>query len=105
MIFAQTDQNDYNTSMAIQRILMVDDDREIVRVVRGYLEQAGYEVLAAYDGETALHILRSAHPDLLLLDLMLPNRDGWEVTRIIRTDPTLANIPIIMLTARIEDTD
>ncbi len=105
MIFAQTDQNDYNTSMAIQRILMVDDDKEIVRVVRGYLEQAGYEVLAAYDGEAALHLLRSRHPDLLLLDLMLPQRDGWELTRIIRSDPTLANIPIIMLTARIEDTD
>ncbi len=105
MIFAQTDQNDYNTSMAIQRILMVDDDKEIVRVVRGYLEQAGYEVLAAYDGEVALHLLRSRHPDLLLLDLMLPQRDGWELTRIIRSDPTIANIPIIMLTARIEDTD
>ncbi|MFN8490715.1 MAG: response regulator transcription factor [Caldilineaceae bacterium] len=105
MILAQTDQNDYNTSMAIQRILMVDDDKEIVRVVRGYLEQAGYEVLVAYDGETALHLLRSRHPDLLLLDLMLPQRDGWELTRIIRADSTLANIPIIMLTARIEDTD
>ena len=105
MSLAQTDENSYNTSMATQRILMVDDDKEIVRVVRGYLEQAGYEVLAAYDGDSALYVLRSAHPDLLLLDLMLPQRDGWELTRIIRADATLANIPIIMLTARIEDTD
>ncbi len=105
MILAQTDENGYNTTMPIQRILMVDDDKEIVRVVRGYLEQAGYEVLVAYDGEAATHMLRSAHPDLLLLDLMLPHRDGWEVTRLIRSDPALANIPIIMLTARIEDTD
>jgi two-component system, OmpR family, alkaline phosphatase synthesis response regulator PhoP len=105
MILAQIDENSYNTTMTTQRILMVDDDKEIVRVVRGYLEQAGYEVLVAYDGEAALYVLRSAHPDLLLLDLMLPQRDGWELTRIIRSDAALANIPIIMLTARIEDTD
>ena len=94
-----------NNSMANQRILIVDDDKEIVRIVRGYLEQAGYTVLTAYDGETALHVLRSERPDLLLLDLMLPNRDGWEVTRLIRADARLADTPIIMLTARIEDTD
>ncbi|CAN5820541.1 response regulator transcription factor [soil metagenome] len=105
MILAEMDENHYNTSMPTQRILMVDDDRDIVRVVRGYLEQAGYEVLAAYEGESALHMLRSVHPDLLLLDLMLPHRDGWELTRLIRADSALANIPIIMLTARIEDTD
>ncbi|MBN1312915.1 MAG: response regulator transcription factor [Anaerolineae bacterium] len=91
--------------MPKQSILVVDDDREIVRLVRGYLEQAGYTVMAAYDGETALHYLRAEHPDLLLLDLMLPDRDGWDVTRIIRSDPGLADIPIIMLTARIDDVD
>src|SRR5215210_5329208 len=105
MILAQMDETDYNTSMANQRILIVDDDREIVRVVRGYLEQAGYEVFATYEGESALHMLRSVRPDLLLLDLMLPHRDGWELTRLIRADAALANIPIIMLTARIDDTD
>lgn len=88
-----------------QRILVVDDDRSIVKVVRSYLEQAGYEVYAAHDGETALHFLRSARPDLLVLDLMLPDRDGWEITRIIRSDPNLGVLPIIMLTARVEDTD
>ncbi|MFN2218337.1 MAG: response regulator transcription factor [Anaerolineae bacterium] len=88
-----------------QRILVVDDDREIVRLLRGYLEQATYEVLCAYDGETALHILRREHPDLAVLDLMLPDRDGWEITRIVRSDPTLADLPIVMLTARVEDHD
>lgn len=88
-----------------QRILVVDDDREIVRLLRGYLEQAAYEVLCAYDGETALHILRREHPDLAVLDLMLPDRDGWEITRIVRSDPTLVELPIIMLTARVEDHD
>lgn len=91
--------------MAKQRILVVDDDRSIVKVVRGYLEQASFEVLTAYDGEGALHALRSERPDLLVLDLMLPDRDGWEITRMIRSDRTLGQTPIIMLTARVEDTD
>jgi two-component system alkaline phosphatase synthesis response regulator PhoP len=86
-----------------QRILIVDDDSEIVRLLRAYLEQAGYEVLVAHDGETALHILRRERPDLVLLDLMLPVRDGWDVTRVIRGDPGLKATPIIMLTARVED--
>lgn len=91
--------------MPRQGVLVVDDDREIVRLVRGYLEQAGYAVMVAYNGETALHLLRTEPLDLMLLDLMLPDRDGWDVTRIVRSDPRLANIPIIMLTARIEDVD
>jgi two-component system alkaline phosphatase synthesis response regulator PhoP len=88
-----------------QQILVVDDDKEIVRLLRAYLEQAGYQALVAYDGETALHILRRECPDLVLLDLMLPDRDGWDVTRIVRSDPGLASTPIIMLTARVEDHD
>jgi two-component system alkaline phosphatase synthesis response regulator PhoP len=88
-----------------ERILVVDDDKEAVRLMRAYLEQAGYEVLVAYDGKTALHILRRDRPDLVLLDLMLPDQDGWEVTRLVRADPNLAQIPIIMLTARVDVTD
>ncbi len=88
-----------------QRILVVDDDKQIVRLVRSYLEQAGYHVLTAYDGEMALHAIRRERPDLVVLDLMLPDRDGWDVTRIVRGDPNLADLPIIMLTARVEDTD
>ncbi|MCB0154158.1 MAG: response regulator transcription factor [Anaerolineae bacterium] len=87
------------------RILVVDDDKKIVRLVRSYLEQAGYEVLTAYDGQTALHAIRRDRPDLVVLDLMLPDADGWEITRQVRADQTLANLPIIMLTARVEDTD
>jgi two-component system alkaline phosphatase synthesis response regulator PhoP len=88
-----------------KRILVVDDDREVVRLMRAYLEQAAYEVMVAYDGETAVQILRRDRPDLVLLDLMLPGRDGLDITRLVRSDPALAQIPIIMLTARIEDTD
>ena len=91
--------------MSHERILVVDDDREIVRLLRGYLEQAGFVVSVAYEGVSALAILRDLHPDLLLLDLMLPDMDGWEVTRRIRSDASLAATPIIMLTARVEDTD
>ncbi len=91
--------------MVQELILVVDDDREVVRLMRAYLEQSGFEVLVAYDGETALHSLRRDKPDLLLLDIMLPDRDGWDITRTVRGDPGLANIPIIMLTARIDTID
>ena len=89
----------------MDRILVVDDDRDIVRLVRSYLEKAGYQILTAYDGETALKILRTETPQLLILDLMLPDRDGWDVARLVRSDKKLAATPIIMLTARVEDND
>ncbi len=88
-----------------QRILVVDDDKSIVKVLAGYLEQSGFHVIPAHDGEAAIHALRRERPDLILLDLMMPNRDGWEVTQIVRADKSLAATPIIMITARIEDTD
>lgn len=88
-----------------QRILVVDDDKQIVRLIQAYLEQAGYQVLTAGDGELALQIIRRDRPDLVVLDLMLPDKDGWEVTRRVRRDEHLAHLPIIMLTARVEDTD
>lgn len=88
-----------------QRILVVDDDRQIVRLLRAYLEQAGFQVFVAYDGETALHAVRRERPDLVVLDLMLPDRDGWEITRLVRSNPAVASTPIVMLTARVQDTD
>ncbi len=99
---AEADDNFYPMN---ERILVVDDDKEIARLLRGYLEQAGFSVLVAHDGGTALHALRRERPDLLLLDLMLPDKDGWTVTRTIRSDQQLAETLIIMITARIEDTD
>ncbi len=88
-----------------QCILVVDDDRQIVRLVRQYLEKAGYAVLVAYDGETAVATLRREELDLLILDLGLPDKDGWDITRMVRSDARLSNLPIIMLTARIDDSD
>ena len=91
--------------MSTPQILVVDDDKSIIEIVQAYLQQAGYSVLTASSGATAMHILHNEKPDLLLLDLMLPDRDGWDITRSIRNDKRLATIPIIMLTARIEDSD
>jgi len=89
----------------MNRILVVDDDRDIVRLVRSYLEKAGFQVLTAHDGESALRVLRSEKPQLVILDLMLPDRDGWDVARQVRADSSISATPIIMLTARVEDND
>jgi two-component system, OmpR family, alkaline phosphatase synthesis response regulator PhoP len=85
-----------------QKILVVDDEAKIVRLVRSYLEQAGFTVVEANDGQTALIQARREKPDLVVLDLGLPGIDGIEVTRIMRRE---RETPIIMLTARVEDTD
>ena len=79
------------------QILVVDDDREGMRQVRTYLEQSGYEVLLACDGETALHLLRRECPDLVLLNLMPPGRDG-----VVNGDVSLAAMPFVALTAHVE---
>ena len=91
--------------MGTQQILVVDDDKSITKIVKAYLEQAGYRVLVDFDGESAMHTLLSEKPDLLILDLMLPDRDGWDITNSIRNDKRLAATPIIMLTARVGDSD
>jgi two-component system alkaline phosphatase synthesis response regulator PhoP len=87
-------------------ILVVEDEPEIVAIVKDYLKQAGYRVLTARSGQAALMTARSEHPDLVLLDLMLPGDiDGLEVCRRLRRDRILADVPIIMLTARVEEMD
>jgi two-component system, OmpR family, alkaline phosphatase synthesis response regulator PhoP len=87
------------------RILVVDDDRQIVRLVRSYLEKAGMTVFTAFDGDEATHVIRHERPDLVVLDLMLPKRDGWAITRWLRAHESLSSTPILMLTARVEDSD
>ena len=88
--------------MAGKRVLVVDDDAKTVEVVSLYLKRDGYHVLAAYDGNEALRLARESHPDLIVLDLMLPGIDGLEICRALRAD---SDVPIIMLTARIEEED
>ncbi len=88
-------------------ILVVEDDTQIRKIVAGYLRQAGYRVLVAADGLTGLALAQQEKPVILVLDLMLPGLDGWEITRRLRhsSDPTLASLYIIMLTARVEETE
>ncbi len=85
-----------------QTILVVDDEPQIVKVLRGYLEQAGFRVVTANDGQLALAQYKHEKPDLVLLDLHLPGMDGLDVARRLRAS---SNIPIIMVTARVEETD
>jgi len=88
--------------MAGKRVLVVDDDVKTVELVKLYLDRDGYRVLTAYDGVEALHLAQENHPDLIVLDLMLPGIDGFEVCRALRED---SDVPIIMLTARTADQD
>lgn len=88
--------------MSRGKILVVDDERKIISLVRGYLEREGYQVIEATDGQQALDIFRRETPDFIILDLMLPKVDGLEVCRQIRR---ASAVPIIMLTARDEDAD
>jgi CheY-like chemotaxis protein len=83
-------------------ILVVDDEPKIVRLARDYLEKNAYRVITAGDGQTALAMARREKPDLVILDLLLPGMDGWEVCRALRR---VSDIPIIMLTARSEESD
>lgn len=88
-------------------ILVIEDDGPIRKVVEGYLRQAGHRVLTAADGRTGLALAHQERPTLVVLDLMLPDLDGWEITRRLRSsnDPALAQMYILMLTARVEETE
>jgi two-component system alkaline phosphatase synthesis response regulator PhoP len=85
-----------------KRVLGVDDDLKTVELVRLYLKRDGYRVLTAYDGVEALRLAREAHPDLIVLDLMLPGIDGLVICRALREE---SDVPIIMLTAKTTDQD
>lgn len=87
------------------KLLIVDDEKDIVDLVAYNLEKEGHEVLKAYDGERALQIVRAKTPDLVILDLMLPGIQGLEVCKRLRRDPATAAVPIIMLTAKGEEVD
>jgi two-component system, OmpR family, alkaline phosphatase synthesis response regulator PhoP len=86
----------------MKTVLVVDDEPQIVQLVRDYLEHGGFKVLVAADGSSALRIVSTLHPDLVVLDLGLPGMDGLDVTRSLRRNGAL---PIIMLTARADESD
>lgn len=91
--------------MATRTILVVDDEPDIVEIVRDYLLRAGYHVLTASEGATALRLARTERPSLIVLDVMMPEMDGFDVVRALRSEPTTSGLPVILLTARVEETD
>ena len=91
--------------MEKKKILLVDDERDLVETVTYRLEASGYEVHPAYDGQEGLDKARKEKPDLIILDLMLPKMDGYKMCRMLKFDEKYKKIPIIMFTARAQESD
>jgi DNA-binding response OmpR family regulator len=91
--------------MTKKKILVVDDEEDILHFLELVLAEKGYEVLSASDGHEALTRAQIERPDLVLLDIMMPQMDGWEVLKLLRVDPSTAGIPVAMLSARTEARD
>ena len=88
-----------------QRILVIEDEAEMIDLTRIVLEREGYEVLGAVGGARGLEMIRQEKPDLILLDLMMPDIGGWEVYRQVKADQELAQIPVIVVTAKAQSID
>lgn len=88
-----------------KRILIVDDERDLVDLLKARLEAQGFEVVTAYDGQEGLEKAKEEKPDLILLDVMMPKMDGYQVCRFLKFDEAFKQIPIIMLTARGQEQD
>jgi two-component system, OmpR family, response regulator MtrA len=86
-------------------LLIADDDEDILMLVQLRLSRSGYEVVVARDGEEALHLAREKQPDLVVLDWMMPKASGLEVLRAMRADDSVASIPVVLLTARVSESD
>lgn len=94
------------SSVAVpKKVLVVEDEQDILQLVRMYLDKEGFRTITAANGTEALRQVRSEHPDLVILDLMLPEMDGLEVCKKLRAAPQTAMLPIIMLTAKSEESD
>ncbi len=91
--------------MVQKKILVVDDEPDVSKLLKARLESAGYAVFAAFDGVEALKAVKEFSPDLILLDVMLPKMDGYQVCRLLKFDEKSKNIPVIMLTARAGESD
>jgi DNA-binding response OmpR family regulator len=91
--------------MVMPKVLIVDDEKNIVEALRYNLEKAGFRTVTAADGKRALELARRELPDLITLDVMLPEHDGWEVLRLLRQETRTGRIPVIMLTVKGEETD
>lgn len=94
-----------NGTKVKKKILVVDDEKDIVEMIAFNLQRNGYDVITAHNGNDALDLAEQQAPDLILLDLMMPGLDGTEVTRRLKADPRTKKIPLVMLTAKSEETD
>lgn len=88
-----------------KKILLVDDEVQLVEMVKMRIEASGYDVICAYDGQQALQMAKKEKPDLIILDLMLPKMDGYKVCGLLKNDSRYSKIPIIMFTARAQEED
>ncbi len=88
-----------------RRVLVVDDEPDVLLLCRVNLEFEGYDVTTANDGEAGLATCRSMRPDVVLLDVMMPKMDGWQVLEAIKSDPEIQHTPVVMLTAKVQDED
>jgi DNA-binding response OmpR family regulator len=88
-----------------RRILCIEDEPEMIDLIRLILERKGFEVLGAVGGHEGLEAIRSEKPDLILLDLMMPDVDGWEVYRQMKADSELQHIPVVVVTAKAQSID
>lgn len=91
--------------MEKKKILVVDDEPDLIKFVKARLEKNDYEVLTAVDGEGAMQVMEAARPDLVVLDILLPKLDGYRVCELIKKDQRYAGIPVIMLTAKDQKDD
>lgn len=91
--------------MSKKKVMIVDDEAHIVELVRVCLEDSDYDIIEAYDGQEAVDRAKEEHPDLILLDIMLPGMDGYEVCKILKGSDGTKEIPIVMLTAKGQEVD
>ena len=100
-----SDVSQSSTSSAAKKVLIADDEQNIVISIEFLMKREGFQVLIARDGEEALNKVASEHPDLILLDVMMPKKNGYEVCQSIKSDPALATTKVLMLTAKGRDTE
>lgn len=89
----------------MKKILIVDDEADIIEILQFVLEQEGYECITAFDGEEGLKLAREANPDLIILDVMMPKINGYKISRLLKYDSKYKDIPILMITARSQEED
>jgi two-component system, OmpR family, response regulator VicR len=93
------------TKKSPKKILCIDDEQEMIDLMRLILSGHGFEILGAVSGKEGLAIIRKDHPDLILLDLMMPEMDGWEIYQQMKADETIKDIPVIIVTAKAQSID